>query len=50
MDIADKSVLIAGNPQGILGQPLRPNPIHVLNKILLYLLLIKLYIIIFVTY
>jgi hypothetical protein len=31
MEVDLNSVLIVGNPQGILGQQLRPRQIHVLN-------------------
>jgi hypothetical protein len=35
MEIDDNILLIAGNPQGILNQQLKPHPIHVLNIIIL---------------
>ncbi len=37
MEVDDKSALIVGNLQGILGQQLRPHPVHLLN--IIYLLL-----------
>ncbi len=41
MEVDNTSVLIVGDPQGILGQHLRPQPIDSLN-IIIILLLIKL--------
>ncbi len=33
MEVDKNSVRIVGNPQGILGQQLRPHPVHLLNII-----------------
>jgi hypothetical protein len=33
-EIEDNSALIVGDPQGILGQQLRPRPVHLSNIII----------------
>jgi hypothetical protein len=38
MDVDHKSALIVGNPQGILGNQLRPHTIHQLNIIIIMLI------------
>jgi hypothetical protein len=37
-DVDDISALIVGNPQGILGNQLRPHPMHSLNIIIIMLI------------
>ncbi len=39
MDVDDNGVLIARDPQGILGQQLRPRPIHLLNISIIFILI-----------
>jgi hypothetical protein len=38
MDVDDISALIVGNPQGVLGNQLRPHTIHQLNIIIIMLI------------
>ncbi len=38
VDVDDNSALIVGNPRGILGQQLKPQPIYSLNFIIMYIL------------
>ncbi len=37
MEIENNSVMIVGDPQGILGMQLRPYPIHISNVIVIIL-------------
>jgi hypothetical protein len=40
VEVGDASVLIIGDQRGILGQQLRPRPIHLLNIILFIIILL----------
>jgi hypothetical protein len=40
VEVDDNSVQIVGDPKAILGQQVRPYPIHTINNIILYLLIV----------
>ncbi len=43
MEVDDNILLIVGNPQGILGQQVRPYPIHLLNDIIIIIIITVFY-------
>jgi hypothetical protein len=50
LEVDDNSVLIVGDPQGILGQQLRPCPMQLLNIIIIWQLINKILIYILLKY